>query len=184
MNMALCKAAGVIHMRTLLRAKGDKVEVAFIEQLTFEEKINYETALPASLLSLDTITRMYTLAVPLIYTGSELYDGLRQLGYDTAKNDMKGVYNYFLRLVTPNTAIKQAAKIWKTYHTQGRAMAQRIDAHHAVFQVCDYPELSETYRELLNGYIQGLAELTKIQNAIISRDDHDPNCWQWDIQWN
>ena len=47
------------------------------------------------------------------------------------------------------------------------------------FIVKEYPSLPQSFREYLNGYINGVLELAGINDANVTRDDSDPMAWRW-----
>ncbi|MCD4812847.1 DUF2378 family protein [bacterium] len=181
--MALCKAAGVIHTRTLLRAKGEKTEHYFLDQLTSEEKNLYQTAMPVSMLPLETAMKFYSLAVPLVYMGSSIQDGLTSLAYDTAKNNLQGIYKILVRFSSPETVIKQTAKIWKTYHSKGAAVSEQLGPQQGRFTLTGYPDIPDGFEYIMDGFIQAMVEMTGVKTIEITHNLSNRDSMTWDIQW-
>ncbi len=181
--MALSKAAGIIYMRSLLRAKGEIAESEFLAKLSPEEAILYQKILSTEKLPIEVATEMYALSAPLIYSGKSVSESLWQLGYETAQHDLSGKYAILLRIITPEFAIKQAAKIWKTYHDAGVSSTQGIGTKQAVFKIENHPSLPNDFRQVLNGYIIGLCNLVGAKNTKVVRDDSNPEAWEWTITW-
>jgi hypothetical protein len=179
--MALTKVATVIYIRELLLAKGEKTTDKFLETLSPEEKQCFQTLLPSTKLPIEQVARFAEQAVPLLFPDKSLTQGLWELGYQNAKNDMKGMYRVLLKVATLEMVIKQAAVIWKTYHGQGKASVQRLPEKRFIFIVENYPEIPKKFLDVLTGYITGLANLAGVANVEVVCDDTNPNAWKWFI---
>ncbi len=179
--MALVKVAGVIFMRDLIKSRGEAVVNGYLKTLTQEDRNIYQNLLPINKLPIEQITRFYELAMPLLFPDKPLAEGLWQLGYQNAENDMKGLYRFILRVFSLETVIKQAAAIWKLYHEKGEASVQRVSAKNIKFLVKNYPEIPKSFREQLSGYISGLISLTGAKGIEVVRNDANPNAWEWVI---
>ncbi len=182
--MALSKAAGVIHTRTLLRKQGAETEARFLSQLTPEEKTLYQSALPVSKLPIETATKIYLLAVPLLYPDKPSSEGMQELARATAHNDMRGIYSVLIRMTTVEFIIKQTAKIWQTYHDAGRAETERLGPNQIVLRVKDYPGLPKPFLDIVTGYIRGALELAGLKRFDIRCRDANPAAWEWDVRWD
>jgi hypothetical protein len=181
--MALIKAAGLIHTRSLLRAKGSATENAVLARLTPQETTAYQDALPITQLSIELATKVASLAAPLLFPGQNQSDALQSLGRVNALNDLKGIYKVLLRFTTTEFAIKQAARLWSTYHNQGQARSFPDGEKRIIFEVAVYPDLPAQFRQLLAGYIIGMAEMTGIRQARISLQEENPQQWRWVVVW-
>lgn len=185
--MALVKASGLIFMRKLIHSKGEVVADRFWKILSKEDREFIKTLIPTYKLPIEEVTRFYELAVPIIFPEKSLAQGLWQLGYENAQNDMKGIYRAFLKIATlgreetysVEMLIRQAAVIWKTYHAQGEASVRRLGAKQFMFIVENYPGIPKSFREDLTGYIAGLLNLTGAKKVKVVQDDVDPNAWKW-----
>jgi hypothetical protein len=181
--MALIKAAGLIHTRSLLRAKGGAAERAVLSQLTPQEITVYQDALPITQLSIELATKVAALSAPLLFPAQTPSDAIQSLGRVNALNDLKGIYKVLLRFTTTEFAVKQAARLWSTYHNQGQARSFPDGEKRIIFEVTGYPDLPAPFRHLLAGYIIGMAEMTGIRQARISLEDGNPQQWRWVVVW-
>lgn len=182
--MALSKAAGVVHTRALLQAKGQETESRFLSQLTPEEKVAYQTLLPVSKLPIETAVKIYRLAVSLLYPDRSEAEGLRELARVTAWNDLRGVYSVLLRFTSPEFMIKQSAKIWQTYHDAGVAEASSLGPKQAQLRITQYADLPKPFLQIVTGYTQGMMEIAKVKNPRIECRDANPASWEWRVQWD
>ena len=182
--VALSKAAGVIHTRALIRAKGEPVEKAFLAKLTADEAALYQKLIPVGKLPIETAVKRYECAALLIYPALSVTEGLKRLGYATALNDMGGTYKIFLRLATPEFVIRQSAKIWKTYHDAGSASIEPMGAKSVRFLLREYPDLPKNFLNVISGYTKDLLELVNVKNPKIQYDDSNPSCWSRTISWD
>ncbi|MEW6516701.1 MAG: hypothetical protein AB1439_07360 [candidate division FCPU426 bacterium] len=181
--MAMTKAAGLINTRNLLRAKGAGVEQAMLAQLTPQEVRIYQDALPVTQLPIELLSKVAVLSAPLLFPGQGRLEALLSLGRVSALSDLKGIYKILLRFTTPEFAMKQAARLWTTLHTQGEARCFSDGEKRIVFEVMGYPDLPEPMRQVLGGYILGMAELTGIRNARIALQEENPRVWRWVVTW-
>ncbi|MEW6515371.1 MAG: hypothetical protein AB1439_00515 [candidate division FCPU426 bacterium] len=177
--MGQTKATVLIFARERLSALGSSALENFRKSLTPEEDKLFFKLLPSSKLPIEQSTRFFELLVPWLYPGKPLREGLWQIGYDGAGDNMKGIYHVLLKIFTVEMIIKQTAVIWKTYHDQGRPSVKRLADKEIAFVVEEYPELPLHFRELLNGYIAGLVDLTGAKNTRVTRDDSNPQAWKW-----
>lgn len=177
--MALSKVAAVIYIRELIHDKGREAEIRYLNSLSPEDGQCFQKLLPSNKLPIEQLSKYCELAVPVLFPDKSLDQGLRQLGYQNAKNDMKGIYRVLLKIASVETVIKNAAVIWKTYHDEGQAFVRRLKANQYDFIVEKYPEITKCFRNITDGYITGLLELTGAKNIKVIRDDADPNAWKW-----
>jgi hypothetical protein len=120
----------------------------------------------------------------LLFPDKSLVQGLWQLGYQNAQNDMKGIYKVLLKIATVEMVIKKASVIWKTYHDEGKSSAQQVKDKQFVFLVENYPDLPKTYRIITEGYITALANLVGEKYVEVVCDDVEPSAWKWLITIN
>ncbi|MBN1596533.1 hypothetical protein JW933_11460 [candidate division FCPU426 bacterium] len=106
-------------------------------------------------------------------------------GGKIAENDFLGIYRIFIRLLSIPYFVKQTAKLWNTFHKKGNAQAEEIKGRQeALFWVEAYPDLPETYREILSGYLLRCVELAGGQNVRVLAEGENPQRWQWRIYWH
>ncbi|MEW6517166.1 MAG: DUF2378 family protein [candidate division FCPU426 bacterium] len=182
--MALSKAAGVIHTRTLLREKGKEAEAKLLSRLTPEEQVQYLALLPVSKIPIETATKIYLASVPILFPDKTVSQGMQELARSTALNDMRGVYSILLRFTTPEFMIKQTAKIWQTYHDAGEATAEHVGPKQALLRVTRYPDLPKAFLDIVSGYILGLFQISGVKNTQMQVRDHNPEAWEWLVSWD
>jgi hypothetical protein len=181
--MAKYKAALLILMRKLFQTSGPGVEQAFLRRLTPEEIRLYQTALPITWVPIDQAERMLQAAAAALYPQDPM--GLRRLGAEEAKDNLRGIYKALLQVVSVTTAMEQVARIWRTYHDEGDARADRApNGKTGRMVVENYPRLPEVNREVLAGFITATLEMSGQKNVRVQRDDTDPNAWKWDISYD
>lgn len=182
--MAMTKAAGLINTRALLREKGEAAEKAVLAQLTPQEVTAYQNALPVTQMPIEFLSKVAELSAPVLFPGQNQSEAYKTLGRVSALRDLKGIYQILLRFTTPEFAIKQAARLWTTLHSQGQARCFPDGDKRIVFEVTGYPDLPGPMRQVLGGYILGIAEMTGLKRARIIQEDGDPHQWRWITVWD
>lgn len=181
--MAEVKAAGLIIVKKLFSEHGREMENKFLKSLEADELRHYKLAVPTYWLPLETAGRIYLKAVAVLYPQDRKY-GLRTIGRRLALDNLQGVYRVLIKFTNVPFLVSRADQLWHTYHKQGHAYAEAVAGQKMVkFCVDGYPELPEHIRELLGGYIEGLAALTAIKVVQVERNDLNPNHWEWFITW-
>ena len=82
-------------------------------------------------------------------------------------------------ILSVEMALSQSGKLWKQYHDEGRAWTDTINENKFVFNVADYPNLPEHFREMLAGYVKGVVERIGVKVEQVQRNDVNPNQWKW-----
>jgi hypothetical protein len=49
--------------------------------------------------------------------------------------------------------------------------------------VAGFPELPGDMRQVLKGYVLGLADLVKVRRVEVDLDETDPQRWRWTVTW-
>jgi len=177
------KGAGVLFVRKLLRERGAKAEARFLDGLEPEERELFMKTTASSWVPVETMTRYQDLAAALLYPGQS--SGLRDLGRAMAADHLTGLYQALARLTTVPFLMSQTARLWSTYHRQGRASTRQGEgANHVIFTVEGYPTLPEHFRECLSGYVHGMLELVGARDIRVLRaSGASPEAWTWTLFW-
>jgi len=180
--MAKCKGTNIVFLRKVLGAAGTAAESQFLEKLTPAEAESYRTALPVSWLAAETTTRLFEAAAEVLHPGDA--QGIRRLGRELARDNLKGIYRALLRMTTISFVVGLSARLWGMYHDQGKASAWRDpERNRVVVTVTDYPELPKKFLDEIAGYIFGVAEFTGVKNLKVEKDAQDPRAWKWSVTW-
>ncbi len=175
-------AEAVVNIREIVRRKGEEVEQAVLAKLSPEAAQIYQTTMPTKKIPIEIAVQVYEAAASVLYPGNPW--GKQELARLNARKDITGIYRIILQIVNTPMVIKKASQLWKLYHEKGQAFAEKSGEDKVIyFTVEDYPELPQTFREILCGYIQGLAELTGAKNIRVIHDNTDPNAWKWKITY-
>ncbi|MCK5242421.1 hypothetical protein KAR34_08210 [bacterium] len=180
--MAKTKGGNIVFEREFLRKHGKETEQAFLEKLNAEEINIYQKTLPISWVPIEAAAKIFEMTAATLYPGDA--QGLQYLGRAQAYDHLTGIYRIILRITTIPFLIEKTAKLWKNYHDQGRAWSGVGRNKNSAFMIVeDYPDLPETFREMLCGYIAGCMELTGARNVRVTRDNNNPDAWKWNIFW-
>jgi hypothetical protein len=180
--MATTKAAGVMFLRKLLAAQGEKAERAFFAALKPAEVKLFQTALPVTRLELAPVAHFYQAATDVLYPGAS--DGLWQIGHAMAKDNLSGIYKFLIMFATVPYLVKQVASIWNTYYDTGKTHAELAkDQKASTVCVDDFPALPAELRTLTTGFIHGTVEFTNVKGIQVTLDESNPNSWKWLVKW-
>jgi hypothetical protein len=147
--------------------------------LNSDERKAYETVLAISWIPIDAASKMLKAAADVLYPGDPA--GLRTIGYKMALNDLSGIYKILMPILSIEMALSQSGKLWKQYHDEGRALADKINEKKFVFNIADYPSLPEHFREMLAGYVKGVLGRVGEKDVQVVRNDINPKLWKWEI---
>jgi hypothetical protein len=180
--MPKTKGTGIVWLRELIEYKGAEAEQQMAKALSPEDYKNYRIAMPINWISEESATNIYRAAGNILF--AEKANVLEEVGRGMAKNNMTGIYSIFLKFVTIPFMLKQASRLWKTYHDSGKTSVEEAQGQNRIiFKVSEFPELPKDMRQVLRGYILGLSELVKAQNTKVEFDESDPGEWRWVITW-
>jgi hypothetical protein len=171
------KGTGIVYVKSLVRSTSAEKEKALLSMLNSDERKAYETVLAVSRISIDAASNILKAAADVLYPGDP--SGLRTIGYKMAHNDLSGIYKILLPILSVEMAMNQSGKLWSQYHDEGRAWADKINEKTHVFNVADYPNLPEYFREMLAGYVKGVIERTGEKDVQVQRNDANPKQWKW-----
>jgi hypothetical protein len=180
--MAVYKGIGTVAIRHAIRLRGGLLEQQLLAVLAPEEAALYKNTVPMALVPIEAGTRIIEKAAPLLFPGDS--EAVEKVGQEIANNELKGLYRFLVRHATIPLLIRQAAKLWRIYHTKGHAGAETNGKdHYLLFTVNDYPDLPERFREMMSGYIHGTVALAKKKNIQVLRDSSNPEAWKWHVTW-
>jgi len=179
---AKTKGTGINWLRELIEAKGPDAEQAVAKALSPEDYKAYRTAMPISWVTEEAATRIY------LATGKVLFPShtnpLHEVGRGMAKANMTGIYSFLMQFATVPFLMKQASRLWRTYHDTGEpSVVETKGEKRVAFIVTGLPQLPADMRQVLRGYLFGLSELVGVKNTAVALDERDPNAWKWDITW-
>ncbi|MEW6515390.1 MAG: hypothetical protein AB1439_00610 [candidate division FCPU426 bacterium] len=165
----------------LLEKSGPSARQKFLEQLTPAERAFHEKALEISWLDAAMVSANLAKAARIIFPGRD--HPLQECGRLEALDHLTGMYRIFLRFVSVEMVMKQAAKIWRQYHDAGAAYVKKTGDKRLILFVEAYPELTPELRDIVAGYCQGTIELTGAREVVIAINDKNPAQWQFEVSW-
>lgn len=176
------KASGITVVRDFVRKRCPDQEGRLLEGLSPAAQSLYREALPHSWVSVELAAAIMEPAACLLYPDAR--DPLWQLGYETARDHLSGIYRIGLRLTTVDYVVAKAAKLWSVYHKRGKASAKRADGPRvARLEVEDYPSLPLAIRQRATGYVTAGVELTGVRSVWVVHDENEPSRWVWRVLW-
>lgn len=180
--MPKTKGTGINWLRDLIEYRGPEAEQAMSKSLSPDDFMAYRTAMPISWFPEDVATRIYLAAGNILFAGKP--DIRLEVGRGMAKSNLTGIYKLLVPLATIPFLLKQAARLWRTYHDTGVTSVEEFKGEkRIIFTVGNFPGLPAEMRQVLRGYILGLAELVGVNNVRVALDERDLNSWKWEITW-
>jgi uncharacterized protein (TIGR02265 family) len=176
------KGTAVAFLRTLIAAQTAEARAAFEKSIAPADLEAYRAILPVSTVSIQCAANLYSATAAALHPTLSLNAGLRRVGRAVAEDNLSGIYRIVLKVLSVRMLIDQCAKLWRTYHSTGIARSEKIDDQHYLFIVADSPDLPESYREFVCGYIEGAVALTGGKNSRVTKGGHAQE-WQWDVTW-
>ncbi|MDD3628110.1 MAG: hypothetical protein PHV06_12420 [bacterium] len=85
---------------------------------------------------------------------------VRKMGEFGAEHDLKTIYKIFYKFGSPEFIIKRASQVFSTYYDQGRLEARDSGSKFAIFELVDFPEISEVYIQRVAGWMSKTLELS------------------------
>lgn len=180
--MPKTKGTGIAWLRELISQKGPEAEQEMAKVLSPDDYKNFRIAMPINWISEDSATNIYRAAGNILFAGSP--SPLIEVGRGMAKDNLTGIYSILVQFASIPFLMKQASRLWKTYHDTGQASVDTSQGERtAVFTVAGFPELPGDMRQVLKGYILGLADLVKVRRVEVDLDETDPQRWRWTVTW-
>lgn len=171
------KGMALVVVRQWVRAADPDAERRLLEALTAEEQRIYASLVATAWVPVEFATSFYVAAAPLLHPKAPR--PLLQIGRDLARENLRGVFRFVLRIVSQQMLMEKTASMWRTYHDRGRATVVAEGPCKLRFEVTDYPGLPERMRETIAGWIAQAIELTGVDNVRVVKSDDDRNRWVW-----
>jgi hypothetical protein len=182
MNEALVKGTGINYFNDILSKQSPSRLEAFLSLLTPEEQSAFKKVLPISWVPIELASKYYTACAATLFPKDP--QDIEKLASQVAGRDLGGIYRVLLKIVSMNTMIQQAAKLWKVNHQKGLAKAWTIpDQKTSILEVTDYPELTPCYSRVTRGYMMGMTALTGSKTIAVKIEQPSLGTWRWVATW-
>lgn len=176
------KGTGISWLRESIEAKGTDAEQAMAKALSPDDFKAYRTAMPISWVTEEAATRIFKAGGDVLFPSHK--NSLYEVGRGMAKANITGIYSFLVQFATIPFLMKQASRLWRTYHDTGEPQAIEAKGEKRVsFIVAGFPQLPKDMRQVLRGYLHGLSDLVGVKNASVSLNESDPNAWVWEVTW-
>lgn len=179
--MAKFKGSGIVVLKKLLESKSSTALDLFLSSLTEEERNWFKKTVPITWLPVEIATTLSKKAGQVLYPNDPQF--LFKLGQARARENVRGLYKIFFKILSPETVIKNAAKLWPQHHDEGKAVVESISPHQAVYCVTDYPDLPEDFRKIIEGFVYGIMEVAGAKQIQTKRIETNPDQWEWPATW-
>lgn len=173
------KGASLVSLRQMLQLA--HLEERFLEALDAADRDDYRRVTATDWVPVALAGRLYAAAAPLLYPGQ--IGPVRLLGRDLARDHLRGIYRFVLRLVTVQFVLDQTGRLWRMYNGRGELLVERVHERTVRMVLVGYPDYPPVVRESLIGYIVGAIELTGAREVRVVTDDADPTRVIFTASW-
>lgn len=158
------KAASLVTVRQWLRERG--LEEAFLASLPPDSVEPYRKLAASDWIPVSLAERVYASAAPLLHPKAAF--PARLLGADLARDHLRGIYRFALRVMTVQFAMEQTARLWRMYNDTGSLSIVSSGPRSSRGLLTGYPGYPPSVRDTLAGYIGGTIEVTGANQVHVS----------------
>lgn len=176
------KCTGLLYLREHILKSDPEVQKRFLAALTPQEEHVFRFFTAMSWIPLETATKFFVSASPLLFPDNRRSSSMQQLGKASMDYNLKGIYRLALKFATVNMIFQNAVKAWRTYHDTGEASLEIRDKNSLLFKV-KYAGLPSAFPENITGCAELLAELAGIQNSAVQYYLKDSIYHNWLVAW-
>ena len=117
--------------------------------------------------------------------GEPLEEFARRAGRDAAGDAVKGIYRFFVLVLTPTALLSKASHMWSALYNRGEMRVDEQSQTSAVIRIVDFPgEPAGCSR--VTGWIERMAELTGVKDIRVEQTRcfarGDAYC-EWKATW-
>ena len=139
--------------------------------------------LPTETIPVHLLNRITEAAAKL--KGEPLEEFARRAGHQAAGDAIKGIYRFFVMIMTPTSLLSKATQMWRAVYNRGELRIGDQTDHSATIRLLDFPsEVAGCAR--ITGWIERMSELTGAKDVRIRQTQcyakGAPNC-EWSITW-
>lgn len=178
--MAEYKGSSIVLLKQLLESKGPQAKKAFLNSLTPEQGLLFQTVIPAAWVPIDQAQLFIEKLAPILYPNDP--DGFFKLGEVRAQDTVKGIYKMLFKVLSTEAIVDASYRLWPMLHSHGTASVSR-SGKEATFSVTGYPQLPRCFRLMMSGFIHGCLTLGKAKNIKLKLIETDPANWRWSGTW-
>ncbi|HUJ14632.1 MAG TPA: hypothetical protein VL284_12670 [Thermoanaerobaculia bacterium] len=140
--------------------------------------------LPTETIPVHLLNRLTEAAAKL--KGEPLDEFARRAGREAAADAIRGIYRFFVLVLTPSALLSKASSMWRAMYDRGELRVTEQTDHGATVQLLDFPAESVGCSRI-TGWIERMAELTGANNVRIRQTQcyakGAPHC-EWSITWS
>jgi hypothetical protein len=176
------KGTAVVGLKKIFKESDPACEVEFFRRIGAEMAATYKMMLPSSWYPIELMTTIYENAALVLYAGQA--KPKRQLGHAMASHTYSTIYKLLLRIPSAQFVVSRAAQIWDSFYDKGQVTIENFNSKTGGDMVVrEFPELNDTFRDLVCGHLVYLMESNGIKNIKAAIDDTDPQAWRWSLTW-
>ncbi len=175
------KGVGVLFVRSQVRELPPSARERFLEALSPDGRDCFERAVATQWVPVELATECFEALAEVAYAASP--DPMRAVGVALARNDLRGVYRFLVRLATVKFLLQQHTKLWSTYHREGEAQLESRGDRAVQVKIVGHPRLPRGFRECLAGWLEGALQVCGARDIVVKHDVTRPPPWAFDINW-
>ena len=182
MDIPQYKGTNIMHIRKRLQEAGQAKEDLYCSKLSKGDLTIYKQAVAAGWYPMDVVVRIFTEAAKILY--AKQAKPFYALGYDQALDNLSGLYRTVLSGISPDSAVEQSARLWRTHFNSGEASWSSVQTEvpsqrKVTFIVKNYPQLPAPFLDIVEGYIHGIVAFTHAQFLGSKIESNNPQEWRW-----
>lgn len=174
------KGSGIVFARELAEraAKRELVE----SLLEGDNRSVYANTLPVTMVPVDQAAAIFAATAQALYPGDA--EGFRKIGMAMARDHLNSLYRIILKISTIPYIIKQTAKLWHIYYTDGKphsephAKEKRVD-----LVIEEFAHMPEPNREVTAGWVTAGIQIGGAKDVVVKADYSNSAAWRWEITW-
>jgi hypothetical protein len=180
--MGNIKGVTIFSLRKEVLKKGPDFYDQFASRLEPELRQVFQATLSNAWVPLQKYSALIQAAAWALYPDDP--DGLRKIGRTVALDHMRGIYKFFLKVLSVPYLLGQVPRLWKTYHDCGVPYVDgNIQDRQVSLVVENFPVMPPAFPETNAGYIEASLELASARNVRVTFDASNPKAWRWNITW-
>ncbi len=183
--MALAvKGSTLLFLRDKVKQRGSEFEKEFVRKLTAEERNTYESALAFTWVPLTVMAGLHEKGAQTFCPGVHS-SSLHTWGKMSMLYDLGGIYKMAMKFTAIPFAVKQAARVWATFHNGGQAHCEDSGKKGEVaFVLRGCEDLPEVFTHTLAGSIEAVVDTAGGKNTRVRYVGATAGEHRWEVTWS
>lgn len=110
----------------------------------------------------------------------------RKAGRDAADEAVRGIYSFFVRVLTPAALLAKASQMWSTLYNRGDMRVDEQTDTSARIRIVDFPSEAAGCARV-TGWIERMGEMTRVKDLAVEHTGcyaKGAVCCEWQVSWS